>query len=188
MTLGGHADSSANFAKGIRDRGNDADPALAAVAKFESRGRGWPRSRDRLERKLAVDRLDDVAARDHAVHRPDAVGIERHELDEADLISLATRELREVQDLVVVAPSHHDNVELDRAEPGIARRRQAAEHPIERIAAGEVDEPIPSPGVPADVETLEPRPPPPLRLFFQEGALRRHPGVDGGVERPAPGR
>src|SRR5260370_12552594 len=142
MTLGGHADSSANFAKGIRDRGNDADPALAAVAKFESRGRGWPRIRDRLERKLAVDRLDDVAARDHAVHRPDAVGIERHELDEADLISLATRELREVQDLVVVAPSHHDHIELDRAEPGIARPPQAAEHPIERIPAAAGGEPL----------------------------------------------
>src|SRR5260370_42517280 len=130
MTLGRQPDPIANFAKGVANRGNDADPALAAVAKLESRGRGRPRIRDRLERKLAVDRLDDVAARDHAVHRPDAVGIERHELDEADLISLATRALREVQDLVVVAPSHHYPGELDRAEPGIPRRRQAAQHPI----------------------------------------------------------
>src|SRR5260370_38965470 len=178
MTLGGQPDPIANFAKGVTDRGNDADPALAAVAKLESRGWGRPRIRDRLERKLAVDLVDDVAARDHAVHRPDAVGIERHELDEADLVALATRELREVQDLVVVAPSHHDHVELDRAEPGIARRRQAAEHPIERIAAGEVDEPIRVQGIQADVETLEPRRPQRLRLFFEEDAVRRHRDVE----------
>src|SRR3989454_10190550 len=103
VPLGCQPDTVANFAEGVADRGDDADPALATVAKPESRGRRWPLIGDRLERELAVDRLDDVAARDDAFHRPDAVGIERHELYEADFIALATREAGEVDNLVVVA-------------------------------------------------------------------------------------
>src|SRR5713226_1449936 len=103
MALGRQPDPVADFAKGITDRGDDADPALAAVAESKPAGRRRSLIRDRLEWKLTVDRFDDVAARDHALHRPDAVGIERHELDEADFITLASREPGEVQDLVVVA-------------------------------------------------------------------------------------
>src|SRR4030081_1189021 len=90
MPLGGQPDPVTDFAKGVADGGDDTDPALAAVAKFETRrGRGLL-IRDGIERKLAVYRLDDVAARDHRIHRPDAVGIERHELDAADFIAPAT--------------------------------------------------------------------------------------------------
>src|SRR5437867_7186838 len=116
MTLGGQPDTVTHFAEGVADRRDDADPALATIAKPESRGGGRTLIGHRLERKLAVDRLDDVAAGDDAVHGPDAVGIEWHELDEADLIALATGEAGEVDDLVVVAAAHHDHVELDGAE------------------------------------------------------------------------
>src|SRR5467141_5337336 len=120
MTLRRQPDAIAHFAKGVADRGNDADPALAPVAKPESRGGGRALILHRLERKLAVDRLDDVAAGDDALHRPDAVGIERHEFDKANLVALLPRQTREVDDLVVVAAAHHDHVELDRAEPCLA--------------------------------------------------------------------
>src|ERR1700686_4156739 len=99
MPLGGQPDAIANFAKGIADGGDDADAPLAAIAKFESRGRRRPLIRDRFERKLPVDGFDDVAARDHGIHRPDAVRVERHELDETDFVSLAARETGEVEDL-----------------------------------------------------------------------------------------
>src|SRR3989440_11464867 len=118
MTLGGQPDAVAHFAEGVADRRDDADPTLATVAKPESRGRGRALIGHRLERKFAVDRLDDVAAGDDALHRPDAIGIEWHELDEADFIALATREAGEVDDLVVVAPGHHDHGEVCRGASG----------------------------------------------------------------------
>src|SRR5438105_15674556 len=100
VALGGEPDAVADLAEGIADGRDNADPALAAIAKLESRGRRRPLIGDRLERKLAVDGLDDVAAGDHGIHRPDAVGVEGHELDEADFISFTTRQLGEVEDLV----------------------------------------------------------------------------------------
>src|SRR5256714_15596418 len=157
MTLGGQPDTVADFAEGVADRWDDADPALATVAKPESCGGGRALIGHRLERKFAVDRLDDVAAGDDALHRPDAIGIEWHELDEADFIALATREAGEVDDLVVVAAAHHDHVELDRAESGRTSGRQAAQHALERIAAGQILEAIRVERVQADVEALEPR-------------------------------
>src|SRR5260370_13829131 len=96
MPFGGKPDPIADFAKGIADRRDDADAALATIAKLESRGRRRPLIRNRLEWKLAADSLDDVPAPDHGIHRPDAVGIERHELDQAHFISLAPRHVREV--------------------------------------------------------------------------------------------
>src|SRR6266480_791999 len=138
MTLGGQPDTVTHFAEGVADRRDDADPALATIAKPESRGGGRALIGHRLELKFAVDRLDDVAAGDDALHRPDAVGIEWHELDKADFIAFATREACEVDDLIVVAATHHDHIELDRAESGRTRGRQAAQHPVERIAAGEI--------------------------------------------------
>ena len=133
MPFGGEPDPIANFAEGIADGRDDADAALAAIAKFESGSGRRPLIRHRLERKLTVDGFDDVAARDHGVHRPDAIRVERHELDEADFIPLAAREFGEIDDLVVVAPAHHHHVELDRAEPRGARRGQAPHHPVECI-------------------------------------------------------
>src|SRR2546430_13239999 len=98
MTLRGQPDAVAHFAEGVADRRDDADPALATVAKPESCSRGRALIGHRLERKFAVDRLDDVAAGDDAFHRPDPVGIERHELDKAGFIALPTPEAREVHD------------------------------------------------------------------------------------------
>src|SRR5205823_127015 len=124
MTLGRQANAIADPAESVADRGNHADPARSTVSKPES-GRGCgPLIFNGLQCELAVDGLDDLATCYHAVHRPDAVGIERHELDEADLVSLAAGQRGEVQDFVVVAPAHHDHVELDRAEPGRARRNE----------------------------------------------------------------
>src|ERR1700720_4259586 len=154
MPLGGQPDPVANFAEGIADGGDDADAALAAIAKFESRGRRRPLIRNRLERKLPVDGFDDVAARDHGIHRPDAVGVERHELDETDFISLATGETGEVEDLVVVAAAHHHHVELDRAEARVTRGTQSAQHAVERIAPSQILETVRVQRIEADVEPL----------------------------------
>src|ERR1700693_2928990 len=126
MPFGGEPDAIAHFAEGIADGRDNADAALTAIAKFESRGRRRPLIRDRLERKLPVDGFDDVAAGNHRVHLPDAVGVQWHELDEPDFVPLPTRELREVEDLVVVAPAHHHHVELDRAEPRGTRGTKTA--------------------------------------------------------------
>src|SRR5438477_14173 len=122
VAFGGEPYPVADLAEGIADGRDDADPALAAIAKLESRGGRRPLIGDRLERKLAVDGFDDVAARDHGIHRPDAVGVEGHELDEADFIPFATRQLGEVEDLVIVAPAHHHHVELGGIDPRGGRR------------------------------------------------------------------
>src|SRR5258708_28250230 len=92
VALGRQPDSIADFAKSITDRGDDADPTLAAVAKTKPRGGRGPLIGRRLERELAVDRLDDVAAGDDALHRPDAAGIQGHELDATDFTTLPTRQ------------------------------------------------------------------------------------------------
>src|ERR1700687_5683196 len=110
MSLGGEPDPIADFAKGVTHRRDDTNPALAAIAKLESRGRRRPLIGDRLQRKFPIDGFDDVAARDYGIHRPDAVGIERHELDEADFISFITREARGGEDLVLVAPAHYHHL------------------------------------------------------------------------------
>src|SRR5438128_8548191 len=178
VTLGGQPDAVANFAEGVADRGDDPDSTLATVAKPESRGGGRTLIGHRLERKLAVDRLDDVAAGDDAVHGPDAVGIEWHELDEADLIALATGEAGEVDDLVVVAAAHHDHVELDGAEASHAGGCQATEHTIERIAAGEILEAVRVQRIQADVEPLQPGGLEGLRFCLEKDAIRGHRDVE----------
>src|SRR5260370_21628090 len=100
MPFGGEPNPIADSAEGVADRRDDADAALATIAKLESRGRRRPLIRNRLEWKLAADSLDDVPARDHGIHRPDAVGIQRPELDEPHFIPLAARKFPQGQDLL----------------------------------------------------------------------------------------
>src|ERR1700730_7392760 len=86
MPFGGQPDPIAHFAKGIADGRDDADAALAAIAKFESRGGRRPLIRDRLERKLPVDGFDDVAAGGPGIPRPDAVPVAGAEPEEKGLL------------------------------------------------------------------------------------------------------
>ncbi len=64
-------------------------------------------------------------------------------------------EMEELDDLVIVDPSHRDDVELDRVEASRNGGVDAFEHPSQFVAFGQAKETVGDEGVDADVDTVE---------------------------------
>ena len=79
--------------------------------------------------------------------------VERHELDESNADALVATETREVDDLVVVDPTHDDDVHLDRRKSREERRVDTGQHPFELVALGEREETFALQRVEGDVDT-----------------------------------
>src|SRR5205823_3571669 len=113
---------------------------------------------DRLERKLAVDRRDDLSRGDDVVESPTVRRADIHELDEAEGHARSFEVARHREDARLVHAALGDHVDLDRREPGGLRRLDAREdlgdwkidvvHGLERrvIERVEADRDPPEPG------------------------------------------
>jgi hypothetical protein len=107
-----------------------------------------------------VDLLDQLPHRSpgqHVLALPGAVAVERHELDEADLEAALAGEVAEAQDVLATEAGHRHRVDLDRADRGEGGDRiEAGEHPVERVAAGDLEEAGAGEAVDRDVDAVDP--------------------------------
>ena len=120
--VGGQPDPVAVAAERLRDRIDEADPALAVGEAVHPGGR-VRLARLGLQRIHGVDRSPDLGAGQHLLRRPGMVGVERHELDEADLVRSAARELGEREHLLLGEAADRDGVDLDRMGLGEGRQQ-----------------------------------------------------------------
>src|SRR5438094_51106 len=82
--VGGEPGPRAVRAEGLRDRGDDADLAASVLVAVPRRDLAAVARPDWLERKLAVDRRDDLSRGDDVVESPTVRRADVHELDEAE--------------------------------------------------------------------------------------------------------
>ena len=121
------------------------------------------------------------------------VGVERHELDEADLVGGVPGEPRERQHLLLGEAAHRDGVDLDRVRLGEARQPlEPAQHLSERVAAGQLVEPVALQRVDRDVEAADAGADERLGVSLEQKAVRRDRQVlrrrrSRRASRPAPG-
>jgi hypothetical protein len=95
-------------------------------------------------------------ARQHIVGRPSPVAVKRHELDEADLEPGPARELGERQRLLLGEPPQCHSVHLHRPQLRSPRHRlEPAQHLGERVAPGELEEPVALKGVQRNVDPAQ---------------------------------
>src|SRR5438067_7068248 len=171
--VGGEPGPRAVRAEGLRDRGDDADLAASVLVAVPRRDLAAVARPDWLERKLAVDRRDDLSRGDDVVESPTVRRADVHELDEAEghARSFEVARHREDARLVHAALGHH--VDLDRREPGGLRRLDAREdlgdweidvvHGLERRVIERVE---------ADRDPAEPGSREGLGLLRQQGTVR----------------
>src|SRR5260221_225331 len=106
----------------------------------------------RTVRAYEVDLADAVCGPLGADRADDLVGIERHELDEAHADGLLAAEPGQIGDLVVVDATHHDAVDLHRAEAGVDGGVDPGDHPIEVVSPCELPEHLGAQGVERHVD------------------------------------
>ena len=73
--------------------------------------------------------------------------------------TVVAAEAREVDDLVVVDAAHHDRVDLDRREAGVARRVDPGKHAVELVALRQREEAVATQRVERHVDALQTRRP-----------------------------
>ncbi len=154
LAVGGEPQPVAAVTERLGHARDDTHPAGCAVD--EAVGRRWGRpTLERLEGKAIVHRGEDLLGGDDARGDPSTAGAQRHVLDEAHVAAGATRERGELDDLVVVGASDDHDVDLDRCETRLGRGVDAGEHPVERVASGDLGEAVRDQRVEADVHPVQ---------------------------------
>ena len=81
----------------------------------------------------------------------------RHEFDEPDVPRVVARQCGEVSDLIVIAPAHDDDVDLDRRQSGIGGRARGGDKIEAKVTTGDLSNSLRAQRVCADVHTIKSR-------------------------------
>src|SRR6185437_16715119 len=97
----------------------------------------------------------------------------RHELDEAHVPGMLERQPRQILELVVVHAAHHDDVDLDRVEPGVLRGERRPYWIEPEVAPRDPSDTLGTQTVDAHVDPVEPGVAKPRSDLRQAHTVRR---------------
>ena len=135
LSLRREADAAAAAAERLRDRGDEADLAVAVQEAPALRDLPPVVGLDGFDGELRPDRRDEVCGRHDLAALPAVEVAHVHEFDEAHDVPRALEMPHEVEHGVVVHAPLDDRVQLHRAEACPLGCRDASEHGLRRIAS-----------------------------------------------------
>ena len=109
-----------------------------------------------LDVELLFDGGQDLGLTEHRVAAPRLVGVEGHELDEAHRHPAISSEAGEVDDLVVVDPFHHHDVDLHGIETDLLGGLDPFQHLFVALAAGDFLETLCVESIQRDIDSSQP--------------------------------